>query len=402
MNDFGVQFNLLNEFLKQNEGYWRYSPYQQPNPEWVQQNPELAQACYSLDEGALQHLETCPNSLIEWLDLPRLSAYAQQFEPQAAVAYPVQFSSRWHVGVPGRKQAQIKSFIEALHLQSPHIVDWCCGKSFLGRTLLQCINLSSVDGVGGSLTGEGYEKDSKLCQVAEDSCKRAGIDMRLKCLDVLNDKIQLRKGSHVLALHACGDLHRRLVRLAASEQIGAVTLAPCCYSLWLSEGTYKPLSGWVQQSDLQLNRHHLNLAVQESVTSSQSERDRLSLLNEWRLGFDELQKKTTGVDAYLPTPSLPKSALNWGFEQVCLFLAQAKSLVIPGGCDWRRYEALGRERWQRTRRLQLVSQGFRRLLELWLVYDLALFLQQAGYRVQISTFCDRKITPRNIMLTGIR
>ncbi|GAM61607.1 hypothetical protein JCM19232_5908 [Vibrio ishigakensis] len=33
-----------------------------------------------------------------------------------------------------------------------------------------------------------------------------------------------------------------------------------------------------------------------------------------------------------------------------------------------------------------------------MVLDKALFLQEQGYQVELSQFCDKKITPRNILI----
>ena len=49
-------------------------------------------------------------------------------------------------------------------------------------------------------------------------------------------------------------------------------------------------------------------------------------------------------------------------------------------------------------RMELVRHLFRRPLELWLVLDRALFLQEQGYQVELSQFCARELTPRNILI----
>ena len=214
--------------------------------------------------------------------------------------------------------------------------------------------------------------------------------------------MQLPGNSHVVALHACGDLHRRLLRFSVEQEIAALNLVPCCYSLWLNHGGYEPLSALAQQNNLNLQRDHLNLAVQEVVTAKARETEQLHHINSWRLGFDELQRAVRQTDVYLETPSIPKSAVNWGFESVCQHLAQAVGLALPKEVNWDQYAGRGQARWQRTRRLQLVAQGFRRLLELWLVYDLVLFLQQSGYSLSLTTFCERQVTPRNLLINAVR
>jgi hypothetical protein len=40
------------------------------------------------------------------------------------------------------------------------------------------------------------------------------------------------------------------------------------------------------------------------------------------------------------------------------------------------------------------------MLELWLAFDRARFLEQRGYRVRLSTFCPRTLTPRNLLIAA--
>ncbi|MEC8139802.1 MAG: methyltransferase, partial [Pseudomonadota bacterium] len=49
-------------------------------------------------------------------------------------------------------------------------------------------------------------------------------------------------------------------------------------------------------------------------------------------------------------------------------------------------------------RVELVRHVFRRAIEVWLVLDRALYLQQQGYQVTVSTFCEKQLTPRNILI----
>ena len=54
------------------------------------------------------------------------------------------------------------------------------------------------------------------------------------------------------------------------------------------------------------------------------------------------------------------------------------------------------------RNLELVQGLFRRPLELWLVLDMALFLQDQGFSVQLGEFCPQQLTPRNLLLVAER
>ena len=58
--------------------------------------------------------------------------------------------------------------------------------------------------------------------------------------------------------------------------------------------------------------------------------------------------------------------------------------ILPD--DLQPFLAQGLKLFQMVRRTELVTQFFCRPLELWLVYDRALSLEEAGYDTKLSTF----------------
>jgi len=48
-----------------------------------------------------------------------------------------------------------------------------------------------------------------------------------------------------------------------------------------------------------------------------------------------------------------------------------------------------------------VQHLFRRPLELWLVLDVAMYLQEQGYQVSLSELCAPELTPRNLLLQAV-
>jgi hypothetical protein len=65
-------------------------------------------------------------------------------------------------------------------------------------------------------------------------------------------------------------------------------------------------------------------------------------------------------------------------------------------------EAAGWQRQREVMRLSIPRHACRRALELWLVLDLAEYLEACGYAPSLTTFCDRQLTPRNLLLTARR
>jgi len=204
-----------------------------------------------------------------------------------------------------------------------------------------------------------------------------------------------------IALHACGDLHVRLLQLTVARECRQLALSPCCYNR-IQAPTYQALSQLARDSALRLSRDDLGLPLSETVTAGARERRDRDQSMAWRLGFDELQRRLRGVDAYLPTPSLSTAWLRKPFADYCRHLATLKGLNAPGEQDWAALEQLGWQRLAEVRNLELVRALFRRPLEIWLLLDRALFLEEAGYRVRLGTFCSSDLTPRNLLLLAER
>ncbi|MDX1400121.1 MAG: methyltransferase, partial [Oceanospirillum sp.] len=62
----------------------------------------------------------------------------------------------------------------------------------------------------------------------------------------------------------------------------------------------------------------------------------------------------------------------------------------------------GEERLRRVRKLEWLQSFFRRLLEIWLVADRGLALQEAGFHVELHQFCDKSVSPRNLLIRATR
>lgn len=432
------RFAALSELLRNHEQLWKPSPFVHPTPAWCEAHPVLTAGCLALTDEAVAALENDPVNLQRWQqdrlsglrDLPELIALplgtltssistSATTAPLAATPLttaslttaslttappitappattvpglaPSALPSRWSVDIPGRKWQQISAFAAHTPEYIGGVVDWCSGKSHLGRTIALLRNQPLT----------AIERDAKLCKEGRERARQMQVDANFVCIDVLKESVALPSDAQVLALHACGDLHRTLLQQLRNQHVKAIALAPCCYHLWL-ETHYAALSQTAQNAGLELDRNSVQLAVQEAVTSTARERKQTMVLAAWRLGFDALQRELRGVDEYMTTPSLPASMANSSMEAFCRRIAHHKNLLIPENIHWLRYQQLGEQRLHRARRLQLVRQGFRRALEMWLALDLALFLEESGYQVNIKEFCRRELTPRNILITGQR
>lgn len=391
-----ARFAALDAFLIEHQALWKPRPFTHLQLPWEASYPELALWLRgrSLDDAENSHNQ--PGGL----DAPEpfASLAAMSLELSAVGELPARAleaaGHRLNVDVPGRKWQQIEAFAGCLQFaRAPtHWLDWCSGKGHLGRRLLQ---------TGQQLTCLEY--DPALVASGQALSQRH----QMHALHVEQDVLapgaaSLLNADHTpVALHACGDLHVRLIQLASATGCKQLAIAPCCYNR-ISLNTYRPLSCAAERSDLHLSLDDLALPMSETVTAGARVRRQRDTSMARRLGFDLLQRQLRGVDEYLPTPSLPSAWLDKPFADYCRDLAALKDLSTVGTPDWTELEAAGWQRLAEVRNLELLRGLFRRPLELWLVLDRALFLIEQGYVVRLGTFCESPLTPRNFLLLAER
>ena len=149
---------------------------------------------------------------------------------------------------------------------------------------------------------------------------------------------------------------------------------------------------------LPIDRHTLRLTTADEVIARPTIRRRREREHAFRLGLDLLLREASGIDEYQPIPSVPGALVDGSFESFCHTLAQLHDLKLPVNLPIARAERAGWERSKHARGLGLVRGLFRRPLELWLVLDRALAALDAERQVQVFAFCDRHVTPRNLLL----
>jgi hypothetical protein len=390
--DVEARFQALDAFLIEYQGLWRPRPFTQLQLPWETEHPELSQWLRrrSLAEAEANHNH--PHDLPAPAPFPQLAAQALRLS--AVDKLPAHSLDparhRLNVDVPGRKWQQIEAFGAALTFaQTPaHWLDWCAGKGHLGRRLLQ---------PGQRLTCLEY--DPALIASGQTLSDHHGLPAAHCLQDVMAD-VAIDPEHTPVALHACGDLHVRLLQLASAAGCQQLALAPCCYNRINAEH-YQALSAAGRASLLTLSIDDLGLPLSETVTAGKRVRQQRDTSMARRLGFNRLQRQLRGCNDYLPTPSLPTSWLDKSFADYCRELANLKNLST-GEQDWPALEAHGWQRLAEVRNLELVRGLFRRPLEMWLVLDRALFLSEKGYNVEVGTFCEPTLTPRNLMVLAQR
>lgn len=369
---------------------WHPQPFRERRPAWCERWPALAAELLVLDDNATAALNADSEAGLAVLarHVPEVYALQPLLELEERMPQPASSAAeRWAWGIPGRKRAQIEAFAAAARSEGQAVLDWCGGKGHLGRLLAE----------QWQVPVQTLEIDAALCRAGERLAQRSGGRQKFIVVDVLASDLRGAAGRHAVALHACGELHRRLIRLGSEQGLARFDVAPCCYHLHLG-GAYQPLSSL---SSLPLTPDDVRLSVTETVTAGARERRQHDRAMTFKLGFIAWRQQWQG-DAYRSFKPVPEAWMRGSFCNFMELMCQREGLASPTGGDLTVFERHGVERQREVLRLSIVRHAFRRALELWLAGDLAVSLEERGYSVELGSFCPRELTPRNLLISARR
>lgn len=387
----------LDALLYRYRDFWQFQPMQRAWPcHWP---PALLDFLCQLDAEQLQAMDA------DWAQqqslcrafFPELAAWYQQTEPSteqpATTSETSDLPFWWHQGIPGRKWAQILAFDQALVKRQPSVVEWCAGKGYLGMLLAH----------RGARAVKSLELQADLCAQGQQHADQLGIAQQFHVTDVLQPEVQqlLQAEDQLVALHACGGLHRAALTQAVGSRIAALAVAPCCFHLH-GQDHYQPMSLTGQQSLLRLTRADLRMAVQQQATGGARVQRLARQEMLWRHAWWHWQRRQLGEPSYRPLLSLPKQCFSEGWQSFAELAAAHQQLPVPAAEMVPELLQQAEQSLLAQRRLELVQHLFRRALEWWLVLDLANYLQQHHYQVQVAPFCATELTPRNLLLQATR
>lgn len=404
-------FRQLSALLQAHQHLWRPLAFHSTELPWQCELPELEAQLLALSEQEAERLQGDDAQLAQFLR-PSLAGAFKLWQlcqlPRAQSRPLAPYPHSFDRDIPGRKWQQVQAFVGAIEQPQLPLLEWCGGKGHLGRSLCVQHRHASAD-TATAVVAESIDINAYLVDKGQQLSQRFKLPLQHRQADALTDQgwRSLRPQQHALALHACGGLHLELIEQAIKAGTRQLSIAPCCYHLFLGEQSwqaatdcYRPQSSTGQECDLKLAQSDLRTCVQQTVTAPEHDRRLRKKLQAWRLGFDLLQRHVRQVDEYLPVPSLPNRWAATSFVEVCQQLASLKQLSLPemNSEQWQHWQERGQQRLQQVTALDLVRMAFRRPLELWLVLDRVLKLEEAGYSVQLSEFCQPSLTPRNILI----
>lgn len=367
---------------------WHPQPFREPRPPWCEHWPALVDELMGLPEADVARLndETATALVLLARHVPAVTMIASLADLPVlpGTALPDR-GAHWAWEIPGRKREQIEAFAAAAGQRNQPVLDWCGGKGHLGRLLA----------LAWETPVHTLEIDAGLCDAGESLARRAGVRQQFIVANALETADWPQAGQHAVALHACGELHRHLIRDGVDKGVGSFDVAPCCYYRGVAKN-YQPLSVDLK---LQLTRDDTRLAVTETVTSSPRETRRRDRAIAWKLGFDAYRRAVAG-DAYRAFKPVPEAWVRAEFADFLGRMAEREGLPPPSIRVASEFEARGWQRRDEVMRLSIVRHAFRRAIEVWLALDLAGFMAGRAYQVGLGSFCDRRLTPRNLLISA--
>ncbi|MGX9415753.1 methyltransferase [Vibrio sp. WJH972] len=401
--DYRSLFVYLDSYLAKTESLWRYQPFQHMTQSddssrypWRDEYLLLSDFLNSIsDHDIVSHRQQSGDDWLHTL-LPELIdvRHAARFPISSKVddSYSIEQQVQGLInGIPGRKAAQLDAMVNAVVrrvTKAEQWLEWCSGKGYLGRLLASHTKKKVVS----------FEYQATLCDAGRAFAKQHLLPITFVQGDALlpSAKKAIHPSSHALALHACGDLHIKLIQYGTELNLPALTVAPCCYHLIQSD-RFMPISDAYQRAQVKLTREELRIPLQQTVTGGERVKRHRKLEMMYRIGVDMIFRKQCGDQEYTPLPSIKKSMLAEGFEHFVRWAADYHSRAI-GECDFNDYISQAEKKFYQMERISLVQQQFYPILEAWIVLDKVLYLQEYGYDVSVEQFCSSIVTPRNLLI----
>ncbi|MGR5529264.1 methyltransferase [Vibrio alfacsensis] len=395
-----TQFQFINDCLIENQSLWRFEPFKcslRSSLPWQEKHPELCQWLDCLSPSQIEQLKAEPEQVFAEISafLPGIQSLYKYANLEVMSLNGLELQRGLESGIPGRKLEQISAMGEAAiqHHHGEEWLEWCSGKGYLGRILTTQTNQPVTS----------FEFQQALCESGQQAADEQQWKMTFIQGDAFDAKAKavFKPTQHAVALHACGDLHVRLMQYGCERGVAAMTISPCCYHL-IQEAQYQPLSELGKASSLTLSKQELRIPLQQTVTGGERVRRHRQQEMVFRLGFDLITRQWLGLEGYQPVPSIRKSQLSDGFESLCRWAAKQKGIEFNQAIDFEEVEKLAEQRFWQMERMSLVQLVFQRPLEVWLALDKALYLEERDYRVRLAEFCAKSITPRNILISSYK
>lgn len=191
---FYSHWMALNDWLREHRGFWQPAPFKEPEPPWARQYPDLARLIAKVSDEQCQILEDAPARLAAMVgvQVPSLARYEHltavaDLRPAASEVSQATLPEVRAADMPGRKRGQSGAFAAAIRPLEQSVLDWCCGKGHLARTLAAVCEEPV----------QGLEWNAELVREGNRLAVKYGDAVSLQCQDVLAEDLSCRPDSTV-------------------------------------------------------------------------------------------------------------------------------------------------------------------------------------------------------------
>ena len=382
---------MLAETLQKHRYLWEPEPFLLRNMPWVDSEPKMQSALLALSGETVDYLLQDSHHCEQWLaeQLPELFNELRRWQPKTYQPKYCSEHEHMSIGIPGRKWQQIQAFQQVIR-DLPAVLttaDWCGGKGFLAAYL------SAQQGC----QVDCLDYDKILCEEGLARIDEYDLPVTFYQRDVLQaiDQEIIDRNERHVALHACGELHRSMMRQTIGH-VEQLCLSPCCYHLGAK--THNLLSNTAKNSPLTLSQREMRIPLLETVTGGQQALRNRRTEQIWRLAYDAWRADTTKDSVYRPLKSVSKRFFKQPAREFFSWAAKQHQLEFNEEADISEYLKRGESAFEMSERLGIVRQALKRYIEYFLVLDLACFAEEHGYDTEVVEFCEKTITPRNLLV----
>jgi len=400
--DFKKRFQEIADFLEPYQKIWENEiMLLYPDPlgafprDWIE---DLAQFKNQEDVIKLSRKEVSP-----YITTPSLLAFYQRIaelcivpSPDPEAPFPEQKNSFLYM-IP-KKQHEIKKlapFVNEFYKnhEIKNIVDIGGGIGHLAQTLTSHYDLKTTT----------LDMDPVLQETGRVRFKKNDVDYIHVKIDANNEQFKsiLTTNSLTLGLHTCGPLAVHQIKASSSQNIKGIINFPCCYEKLLPFPETQNISKAARnsKSPLVFNRFALTLATRAHRKMTDKDYELKLKVKYYRYAIHFLLHDEYGIESLSPlgnsTPALYNESFGsyvvQQFERIKIDLKHTKE-ELDHYFETQNVQELI---WKMLS-ADLIRNAFGRVMELYILLDRVLFLEEAGYKVQLLEFFEEPLSPRNL------
>ena len=291
-----------------------------------------------------------------------------------------------------KKQHELKSLFQLLKNRDiKKVVDFGGGVGNLANFLVDHINCDVCI----------LEKNEKLISKGVQKASKRKNDIKYIHTDIGNDSsdYDLSNYDSAIGLHTCGNFATDMIRECARHSINHIYNFGCCYSK-IHNQDYN--LSQASNKKIVLNDRALSCATLGLNNIPSEFYDYRQKILDYKFSFYHLAYLKFGNETFFPMSNSRRSLYQKDFYE---FINQTLKKYIPSSREISQNESLDFYNSEKNQELLKYFQNYYSiyrylspLIEAYILCDRALWLQEKGYKVEITEVFNKKISPRNKLI----